>query len=171
MDSNTVALIPCRDYTPSHVEEAVSKLFSYFGGPQKIIKPGQRVLIKPNLVASFEVEKGETTHPSIIEVLIKIIKSSNAHPFIGDGPAFGSAHGVARVCGIAAVARRYQVPIVKFKANKDIYRMRVPLVLTSRRPWESNLQARSRSSAYSWLSSCSVAPASIGSDSTSDAAS
>ena len=126
MDSNTVAIIPCRDYAPRHVDAALGELFSHVGGPHTIIKPGQRVLIKPNLVAAFKAEKAETTHPSLIEGLIKIIQGSNAYPFIGDGPAFGSAHGVARACGIRAVARRYAVPIVKFKANKDIYRTRVP---------------------------------------------
>ncbi|MFH1384080.1 MAG: DUF362 domain-containing protein, partial [Candidatus Omnitrophota bacterium] len=98
------------------------RLFSFFDGPQSFIQPGQRVLLKPNLIIAATADSGATTHPRVIEALIKMVKQCNAHPYIGDSPAFGSAQGVAQACGIRDVALRYEVPIVELRANKNCYR-------------------------------------------------
>ncbi len=118
MNNDKVAIARCSDYSKNLLEDSVGKIFSFFGGPQKIIRPGQKVLLKPNLISSPKIHKGGTTHPQIIETLIKVVKKCNAQVFLSDSPAFGSAIGVSRECGIEEICKRYDVPIIEFKRKK-----------------------------------------------------
>ena len=122
MNTNRVAIVRCPNYSEENLDLSINRIFSLFGGPKSIIKPNQRVLLKPNLIASHKAEEAATTHPAVIESLIKIIKECEAFPSIGDSPAFGSARGVAQCCGIGEVAARHNVPIVEFKRNSHFSR-------------------------------------------------
>jgi uncharacterized protein (DUF362 family) len=90
--------------------------FNYFGGAEKFIKSGEKVLLKPNLIAASKSDKA-TTDAHFIEAVIEIVKEQHAVPFLGDSPAFGSARGVAKTVGILEVIERQDVDIVEFSKN------------------------------------------------------
>jgi uncharacterized protein (DUF362 family) len=111
-----VAIVKCRDYSTSNIKNALIESLSYFGGADKFIKSGERVLLKPNLVAASKVDKA-TTDAHFIEAVIEIVKEQHAVPFLGDSPAFGSARGVAKTVGILEILERQHVDIVQFSKN------------------------------------------------------
>lgn len=111
-----VAIIKCGNYSIAEIKTALTNSFDHFGGIDRFVKPGERVLLKPNLIAASK-RRGETTDARFIEAVIEIIKECRATPFIGDSPAFGSAQGVAKSVGIRAATERQAVQVVEFKNN------------------------------------------------------
>ena len=110
-----VAVIACADYDQARIDAAMDEAVGRFGGLERFIKPGWRVLLKPNFLKPAAAEKAITTHPSIIQRAIELVRACGAEPFIGDSPAWGSLRNVMRQSGSAAVAERYGVDVVEFK--------------------------------------------------------
>lgn len=82
-----VALVKCKDYTPSLVEEAVRKSIGLLGKFQDFIRPQSKVLVKPNLLIACEPESGITTHPEVVRAVVRILKENGCRIFVGDGPS------------------------------------------------------------------------------------
>ena len=52
MLNKKVAFIPCKTYQQNEVNQAVQQLLAELGGLAQYIKPGQKVLLKVNLLMS-----------------------------------------------------------------------------------------------------------------------
>lgn len=109
-----VSLARCAEWDPAHVAQAVDEALRLLGGIERFVRPGQRVLLKPNLVSARPPEAAVTTHPWVVERVIQLVQSAGGEPFLGDSPAWGLLSANAQACGVAAVAERYQVPLVEF---------------------------------------------------------
>lgn len=94
------------------------------------MKPGQSVLLKPNLLIASVPEKGVTTHPMVVRAVMEIVKEAGGVPFVGDSPSFGSAQRVAAKSRIAQVAEAMGCPIVDFRETVQV---RTPEGFTFRR--------------------------------------
>ena len=73
-NNSTVALEYCGNYEAREVQAAVDKLFDDLGGIKTFVKPGQSVLIKPNLLTDRPPEQAVTTHPEVVRAIIRILK-------------------------------------------------------------------------------------------------
>ncbi len=111
-----VAIIPLKNYNLSGIKAVFKNAFGCFGGIGGFIKPGEKVLLKPNLIAAFNAD-GAVTHPLFVEAAIELVKEQDALPHVGDSPAFGSAKGVAKACGLLDAVQRQGIPIVEFSKN------------------------------------------------------
>ena len=80
-----VAIVKCADYSPQNIARSVKKIFKLLD-LAAIIKPGQKILLKPNLLTNLAPERGVTTHPEIIKAIAAEVKGLGAFPFIGDSP-------------------------------------------------------------------------------------
>jgi uncharacterized protein (DUF362 family)/NAD-dependent dihydropyrimidine dehydrogenase PreA subunit len=106
-----VSLTSCSTYDPPRVEAAVRQLLEPLGGMGAFIEPGQRVLVKPNLLMPVRPERAITTHPSVVEAVIRLVQEQKADPFIAESPG-GPLHnniGMRRVyrdTGMQEVAER-----------------------------------------------------------------
>lgn len=56
----------------------------------KKIKPGSRVLIKPNMLSAAAPKDAVLTHPLIIKAAVEYVLEKNARPQVSDSPAIGS---------------------------------------------------------------------------------
>lgn len=100
------------------------------GGMDKIVKPGQKVLIKINTVIPVPANAGFTTDPRMLEALIELVKEQNPSRIqIGERCAMGGDTMEAmRVCGIVDVAERTGVELVPFeKVPFDMYKIDRPV--------------------------------------------
>jgi uncharacterized protein (DUF362 family)/Pyruvate/2-oxoacid:ferredoxin oxidoreductase delta subunit len=86
MSTFKVAAAKCKTYEKSEVTKALADLLEPIGGLGAYVKPGQKVLIKPNLLAPRSPETAVTTHPALITAIAEAIKKQGALPFIGDSP-------------------------------------------------------------------------------------
>jgi len=111
-----VAIQKCGSYDPKEVFTAVSKVFTDAGGFD-IIKPGQRVLLKLNLLNAAPVERAVTTHPEITRALIRLVKNAGGAPVAGDAPGLdlpGMGRKVLKTSGTLAVCQQEDISAVVF---------------------------------------------------------
>jgi len=110
MNKNTVILTACADYAPETVKAAVDELFTSLGGIEKFISPGDKVLLKPNLVTKRPPEAAVTTHPVLVEEIARrVLAAGAADVVICDSPGGlyneGFVGAIYRVSGMADAAK------------------------------------------------------------------
>ena len=91
------------DYDSTSVEAAVRNSLEPFGGMGAFVKPGQKVLLKVNLVAPSSPPLAVTTHPEVLRAVIRLVKEAGGIAFVGDGPGVGDTETAARVSGLTEV--------------------------------------------------------------------
>ena len=84
-----VSIVRCEDYTPSKVLKAVLEAVNLLGGIGQFVRPGQKVLLKPNLLSPRPPESAVTTHPAVVEAVIGLANSAGGSCFLGDSPSIG----------------------------------------------------------------------------------
>jgi uncharacterized protein (DUF362 family) len=107
-----VAIQRCETYDPDAVLRATRGALDLLGGLESFIKPGYRVLLKPNMLSADRLERAVTTHPAVVEAMILLSREVGAIPTVGDSPALGTAKRTSRGCGVADVCKRHEVPIL-----------------------------------------------------------
>ncbi|OGV43954.1 MAG: hypothetical protein A2X48_05695 [Lentisphaerae bacterium GWF2_49_21] len=79
-----VSIVRCKDYDKVKVKEAVAESLKLIGGIDKIVKSGDKVMLKVNITDMLPIEKAVTTHPAIVRAVLKILKDSGARVCIGE---------------------------------------------------------------------------------------
>jgi len=112
MAAATVALTRCRTYDRSAVAEAVGRQFDLLGGLGRFVKPGDRVLLKPNFIAPRSHRQLPTqTHPEVILAVAKLVKDFGAEPFVADSPAWSNSVACAAALELTEPLAKLGVPI------------------------------------------------------------
>ena len=86
MQNNLVSLTRCSDYDLAHVEAAIRHSMDLLGGMGAFVKPGQRVLLKPNLIRPMPPEKAACTHPAIVAAVARLVIEAGGRPIIVESP-------------------------------------------------------------------------------------
>jgi uncharacterized protein (DUF362 family)/Pyruvate/2-oxoacid:ferredoxin oxidoreductase delta subunit len=81
-----VSCVGCRDYSLPVVRDAVAESIARCGGMASFLSPGDRVLIKPNLLAAAPPGHAVTTHPSVVQAVVEEVHACGAEAVIGDSP-------------------------------------------------------------------------------------
>ena len=115
-----VGLVRCAGYEEyAAVRAAVRESFDLFGGIAALVRPGQRVLLKPNLLSALPAEAGVNTHPSVVRAVAEEALEAGGVLSIGDSPAFSRLDDTCAACGLDQVARELGIPIVPF--NRPVW--------------------------------------------------
>ncbi|MBU4208684.1 MAG: DUF362 domain-containing protein [Proteobacteria bacterium] len=125
-----VSVVKCDSYEPVLVSQAVKETINLLGGITRFVKPGSRVLVKPNLLMSKEPVYGITTHPEVVRAVIHILKEINCKIIVGDGPSVWGKYienvdEVYNITGIKKVCQDEHVELVNF--GKRRMRNKFPL--------------------------------------------
>jgi uncharacterized protein (DUF362 family)/NAD-dependent dihydropyrimidine dehydrogenase PreA subunit len=114
----SVSIAKCDSYNIENVQNAVDNCLDNLGGLSSFIKPGNKVLIKPNILLAKAPEEAITTHPAVIEAIITAVKKVGAIPLIGDSPGglVGNVGKHWKITGIEEVCKRLDVEILNFEA-------------------------------------------------------
>lgn len=116
--SSIVSLRSATSYTAAPLRASLVDLLLPLGGLEAFVRPGDRVLLKPNLLTGGRPDRACTTDPSIIREVACMVRDCGGKPFLGDSPAFGSAVGVARANGLLPICEALDLPIVEFSAGR-----------------------------------------------------
>jgi uncharacterized protein (DUF362 family)/Pyruvate/2-oxoacid:ferredoxin oxidoreductase delta subunit len=116
--NNRISIVRCSDY--STAKSAIKESLDLIGGLEKIISPGNRVLLKPNLLAIRPPEDAVTTHPAVVSAMCELVSELGGIPIIGDGsgivrPGFTTTSQAFKISGIEAVASRYGAELINFE--------------------------------------------------------
>ncbi|TAL79184.1 MAG: DUF362 domain-containing protein [Bacteroidetes bacterium] len=99
--NNKVAVRICKEYDVHEVYNIISDIYKITDGPD--VK-GKRVLVKPNILTDDDPAKCISTHPVVVEVMIRFLQGKGATVFVGDSPAVhtqkfrGEKSGIYKVC-------------------------------------------------------------------------
>lgn len=114
MKKTIVALQRLESYERRATKTAIAELLLPLGGISAFVKPGQRVLLKPNMLAGKGVEAAVTTHPEIVRAVIELTQEAGGIVSVGDSPGVGTSQQVAEHCGIMAVIKETGVTFAPF---------------------------------------------------------
>lgn len=117
-----VAVVPCEGYDETMVYQAIEKGIALLGGWETFIKPGERILLKPNLLNRADPEKAVTTHPAVFEAVIQNLKDKGFSQLsYGDSPGHpGGPEKTAEICGLKEVADRQGIPMADFTHSQTV---------------------------------------------------
>jgi uncharacterized protein (DUF362 family) len=116
--TSSVSLLQATSYELSVLRSSIVSLLAPFGGMSAFVKPGDRVLLKPNLLTGARPTKECVTRPEIVYCVAQLVIEAGGKPFLGDGPAFGSALGVAKANGYLPIIQELNVPIIEFHGQR-----------------------------------------------------
>jgi len=116
--SASVSLMPAHSYEQMKLKAALEAVLVPLGGMEAFVKPGDRVLLKPNLLTGGRPQNECTTRPEVVAAVAKQVIAAGGQPFIGDSPAFGSAQGVAEANGYAPMLKALNLPIVELHGSR-----------------------------------------------------
>lgn len=117
--SYIVSLEKCNSYNENEVSKSITKLINNLGGVSNFVKKGQKVLLKPNIVKGISPEACATTHPIVVEAVLKILKAQNCKILVGDSPFADDAIEAMKICGIYDVCKKYNAEIAIFNKKTN----------------------------------------------------
>jgi uncharacterized protein (DUF362 family)/Pyruvate/2-oxoacid:ferredoxin oxidoreductase delta subunit len=108
---NKVSIARCTDYQYNNVEKSVFQCLDEIPVIKQKVKSKARVLVKVNLLRGNSPEEAITTHPSVVEAIVRYLQGMGCSVIIGDSP--GSAlnfnekllHAVYKITGMLDVAQ------------------------------------------------------------------
>jgi len=74
------------EYDVKKIEQALKQGFDSLGGLGQFIKQNSKVLIKPNLFINYPPEKCATTHPAVVQAIIRLVKNITKNIVVADSP-------------------------------------------------------------------------------------
>lgn len=113
---NKVSIVPCSDY--SSAKEAIARALDLLGGLEKVIDPGDSVLLKPNILAASPPEAATTTHPAVVSAMCEFVLAAGGKPVVGDGAGIsrpGATAKALKVSGIEEAALKAGARVVNFE--------------------------------------------------------
>ena len=117
---HTVAIERCPAYERDQVHRALSRLLEPLGGMSAFVRPGERVLLKPNMLAAKSPDKAVTTHPDVVEGVVRLVREAGGIPLIGDSPGIGGFQRVAEKSGILRVALETGAELTEFSEEREV---------------------------------------------------
>ena len=117
-----VSITRANSYDAIQVKEALRKGFNLLGGVSEYIKPGQKVLLKVNVLSAKTPDQNVTTHPEVIGQMIDILHNHGCEVWVGDSSGGnmqqGNPTGTAlKVTGIQEVVEKKGAKLLNFDAT------------------------------------------------------
>ena len=126
------------DASYHNIREVVAQVFHDF--PLEV--KGKRVLVKPNILGPFPVERLVTTDPSLVKAVVEELEERGADIIVGDNPGmrgYGSNVESARRSGILDAAGKYFKNIGIHAVKKSINSRFINSALISKEVLEADL--------------------------------
>ncbi|MBP2636123.1 MAG: hypothetical protein H6Q72_2030 [Firmicutes bacterium] len=106
----TVSIAACETYHYEEVEKAVYACLHCFSELRTRMKSGSKVLVKINLLKRNAPEDAVTTHPAVVEAVVRYLQAAGCQVIIGDSPGgpftVGRLKSIYKTSGMLEVAER-----------------------------------------------------------------
>ncbi len=120
MSQPVVSISSCPTYNESRLRHSLEEVVRGCGGLEQFLCRGERVLVKPNMLAHSRAGGAVTTHSAFVRVLIEILQEAGARVYVGDSPGRGSTESVAQSCGIRDVADKTGAVLLPFEEGIEV---------------------------------------------------
>lgn len=115
-----ISLQGCDGYDENLLRERLVALLQPLGGMERFVRPGQRVLLKPNLLAGKPPEAAVTTHPALVKLVTELVRGAGAEVVVGDSPGIGSFERVAEKSGIRKAVESAGGQLISFGETRSV---------------------------------------------------
>jgi uncharacterized protein (DUF362 family)/NAD-dependent dihydropyrimidine dehydrogenase PreA subunit len=120
MNRSTVALIRCTSHDPNVVYDALKQGVALLGGVDRFVRPGERILLKPNILAAEAPEQAVTTHPAVLAGCTRLLREAGAHVCFGDSPGLDNPAHAASRSGLREAGERSGAEFVPFSTASPL---------------------------------------------------
>jgi uncharacterized protein (DUF362 family)/ferredoxin len=113
-----VSIVKCENYEHQKVKKSLLRSLELIGGLESIVKPGNNVLLKVNVIGGFSPERAATTHPAVVGAMIEIVKEAGGIPWVGDSSgAYGYTAMSLEISGIKKACEEYGGKLINFEST------------------------------------------------------
>ncbi len=116
-----VVLIKCESYEYDLVKESIERGLSLLGGISQFVKKGEKILLKPNILAGDAPEKCVTTNPAVFKAVAEIVIDAGVNLSYGDSPAIGKTLKAAKKAGLSQVADELNIRLADFTTGIEVF--------------------------------------------------
>jgi len=120
MEKSRVSLVRCDTYDEGTVLDSVKRGFEQIGGLPGLIRPGESIVLKPNVLMGSDPAKCVTTHPSLFRAVGRLLQEVGAVLSCGDSSGFGSCESNMRRAGLKRVADDMGIPLADFDNGRQV---------------------------------------------------
>ena len=120
MNKTKVALIRCEKYDDGQVIHCIKKGIDLLGGTSSFVKPGDKIVLKPNVLIGSDPENCVTTHPVVFRAVGSIFKEAGAIISYGDSPAFGKSEFSLKRSGLKEVGDELGFLLADFDRGRPV---------------------------------------------------
>lgn len=117
MENYDVAVVRCKTYNVEAVKPALEEALNAVNGLD-FVKPGMKIIIKPNLVSFKKPDAAATTHPALLEALVEMLLARGADVTICDSP--GGPHSLPLLNRVYAATGMDRVEKLGAKLNRNM---------------------------------------------------
>ena len=110
--NNRISVRKCTSYDLHEVFDHVADIYKTTGGPDP---GGKKILIKPNILLDSDPSKCVTTHPVVVEAMIRYLQTQGATVVVGDSPSVHLKNFTPEKSGILEVCKRTGVEWIDFR--------------------------------------------------------
>ena len=117
MENYDVAVVRCKTYDVEAVKPALEEAVNAVNDLD-FVKPGMKIIIKPNLVSFKKPDAAATTHPALLEALVEMLLARGADVTIGDSP--GGPHSLPLLNRVYTATGMDRVEKLGAKLNRNM---------------------------------------------------
>ena len=115
-----VALVRCETYDEPAVSSAVQRGLELLGGLSAFIKPGEKIVLKPNVLVGDPPDKIVSPHPQVFKAVARLAKEITPNLAYGDSPGFGKPSAHMRRSELAKAAQEIGLPLADFENGREV---------------------------------------------------
>lgn len=93
MEKN-VSVVQCATYDKA--AEAVHQALELLGGIERFVRPGNVVVVKPNMVAKKRPDEAATTHPAVVRAVLQEVEKAGGKALLAESPGGPYSAGVLK---------------------------------------------------------------------------
>ena len=109
-EKSKVVIVPCDTYDKETVFRAVKAGVDALGGLSPFVRPEEKILVKPNYLTAADADKAVTTHPAVIEAVLRLLVQEGCTDVsCGDSPGHGKGEAVSARLGLTETFRKLGV--------------------------------------------------------------
>lgn len=118
-----VGIYKCEKYDVDLIYKILSENIPKYIDINKVFKSGNKILIKPNLIGIKKPELNITTHPAVIEAIVKYLKNFDVKIGLGDNPGapLTNFKELFYYTGMTDIMKRYNVKEELFQVYPSTY--------------------------------------------------
>ncbi len=112
--NNRISVRKCTEYNLDEIISQIRDIYTITEGPDV---RGRKVLVKPNILGDYDPAKCVSTHPVVVEAMVRFLQDEGATVLVGDSPAIHMSKFRPVKSGIADVCERTGAEWVNFTGN------------------------------------------------------